>query len=33
MVRRLAQLTQLHDDGLPTDGEFDAKRAEVIGRI
>ncbi len=29
----LAQLTQLHDDGLLTAGEFDAKRAEVIGRI
>jgi hypothetical protein len=22
-----------HDDGLLTDGEFDAKRAEVIGRL
>jgi hypothetical protein len=29
----LTQLTQLYDDGLLTDGEFDAKRAEVIGRI
>ena len=29
----LTQLNQLHDDGLLTDGEFTAKRAEVIGRI
>ncbi len=29
----LRQLNQLHDDGLLTDGEFAAKRAEVIGRI
>ena len=29
----LRKLNQLHDDGLLTDGEFAAKRAEVIGRI
>ena len=29
----LGQLTQLHDDGLLTDDEYAAKRAEVIGRI
>ena len=29
----LSQLTQLHDDGLLTDDEYAAKRAEVIGRI
>ena len=27
------RLNQLHDDGLLTDDEFSAKRAEVIGRI
>ena len=29
----LAQLNQLHDDGLLTNDEFTAKRAEVIGRM
>jgi Short C-terminal domain len=29
----LARLNQLHDDGLLTDDEFTAKRAEVIGRM
>jgi len=29
----LSQLTQLHHDGLLTDDEYAAKRAEVIGRI
>ena len=29
----LGHLTQLHDDGLLTDDEYAAKRAEVIGRI
>jgi hypothetical protein len=29
----LARLNRLHDDGLLTDDEFAAKRAEVIGRM
>jgi hypothetical protein len=32
-AERLAEVTRLHDEGLLTDEEYHAKRAEIIGQL